>query len=46
LVRFILLLGNRYDTVGVAPLNEGMSFGALIADKAFDVAWIIGKGQA
>jgi transposase len=28
--------GNRYDTVGVAPLIAGVSFGALIADMAFD----------
>ena len=36
LVRFILLPGQRFDTVGVPPLIEGLSFGALIADKAFD----------
>jgi transposase len=36
LVRFVLLPGQRYDTVGVAPLIEGVEFGALIADKAFD----------
>ena len=36
LVRFVLLPGQRFDTVGVAPLIEGISFGALIADKAFD----------
>ena len=36
LVRFVLLPGQRYDTVGVAALIEGVSFGALIADKAFD----------
>ncbi len=34
--------GHRYDTVGVAPLIEGIGFGALIADKAFDSNWIIG----
>lgn len=33
--------GNRYDTVGVAPLIDGVSFGALIADKAYDSNWII-----
>ena len=32
---------NRYDTVGVAPLIRGISFGALLADKAFDSNWII-----
>ena len=36
LVRFVLLPGQRYDTIGVAPLIEGIEFGALIADKAFD----------
>ena len=36
LVRFVLLPGQRFDTVGVAPLIEGVEFGALIADKAFD----------
>ena len=41
LVRFVLLPGQRYDTVGVAPLIEGVAFGALIADKAFDSNWII-----
>jgi transposase len=41
LVRFELLPGNRYDTVGVGPLIEGISFDALIADKAFDANWII-----
>ena len=41
LVRFVLLPGNRYDTVGVAPLIKGVEFGALLADKAFDSNWII-----
>ena len=41
LVRFVLLPGQRYDTVGVAPLIEGVAFDALIADKAFDANWII-----
>ena len=36
LVRFVLLPGQRFDTVGVAPLIQGVEFGALIADKAFD----------
>jgi len=40
-VRFVLLPGNRYDTVGVAPLINGVSFGAMLADKAFDANWII-----
>lgn len=33
--------GQRFDTVGVAPLIEGIEFGGLIADKAFDANWII-----
>ena len=36
LVRFVLLPGQRFDTVGVPPLIEGIAFDALIADKAFD----------
>lgn len=36
LVRFELLPGHRFDTVGVAPLIDGVEFGALLADKAFD----------
>ena len=36
LVRFVLLPGQRFDTIGVPPLIEGIEFGALIADKAFD----------
>ena len=41
LVRFELLPGHRFDTVGVEPLIEGVQFGGLIADKAFDSDWII-----
>src|SRR5947208_12728592 len=40
LVRFVLLPGQRHDTVGVAPLIEGIAFGALLGDKAFDVDWL------
>src|SRR5687768_11388590 len=36
LVRFVLLPGQRFDTVGVPPLIEGVAFGALIGDTAFD----------
>ena len=36
LVRFVLLPGQRHDAVGIAQLLEGVSFGAPIADKAFD----------
>ena len=41
LVRFHLLPGHRYDTIGVAPLIEDIDFGAILADKAFDANWII-----
>ena len=41
LVRFELLPGHRFDTVGVPPLIDGVSFGSLIADKAFDSNSII-----
>ncbi|KKA06875.1 transposase [Sinorhizobium meliloti] len=41
LVRFVLLPGHRYDTVGVPPLIDGVAFSALIADKAFDSNTII-----
>ncbi len=40
LVRFLLLPGQRHDSVGVAPLIEGVAFDALIADKAFDHNWL------
>jgi transposase len=46
LVRFVLLPGHRYDTVGVAPLIADMEFGGLIADKAFDANWIIAEMNA
>lgn len=41
LVRFVLLPGQRFDTVGVPPLISGVTFAALIADKAFDSNAII-----
>jgi len=40
-VRFRLLPGHRHDTVGVAPLIDGVHFEALLADKAYDANWII-----
>lgn len=36
LVRFRLMPGHRFDTVGVPPLLDGLAFEGLIADKAFD----------
>ena len=41
LVRFVLLPGHRFDTVGVAPLIDGLAFDGFIADKAFDSNSII-----
>ena len=40
LVDFCLLPGQRHDSVGVAPLIEGVAFEALLADKAFDNDWL------
>ena len=40
LVRFVLLPGQRHDSVGVPPLIEGIAFGALLGDKAFDADWL------
>src|SRR3954454_8001184 len=48
LVRFVLLPGQRFDTVGVPPLLDGLAFGALIGDTAFDskalIADLDGRG--
>jgi transposase len=43
LVRFTLLPGHRFDTIGVAPLIDNVEFGGLIADKAFDSDAIIAE---
>ena len=40
LARFVLLPGQRHDTIGVAPLIHDLEFAALLADKAFDVDWL------
>jgi transposase len=36
LAKFILMPGQRHDSVGVEPLIDGVEFDALLADKAFD----------
>ena len=36
LVRFILLPGQRHDSIGVPPLIDGITFDTLIGDKGFD----------
>ena len=40
LARFVLLPGQRHDSVGVEPLIENDAFDALLADKAFDLDWL------
>ena len=40
LVRFVLLPGQRHDSVSVAPLIQNLDFAALLADKAFDIDWL------
>ena len=40
LVRFVLLPGQRHDSVGVEPLIGGIPFDALLGDKAFDNDWL------
>ena len=41
LFRFLLLPGQAHDMKGVAPLIRDVSFGALLADKAFDANWLL-----
>jgi len=41
LVRFLLLLGQAHDMKGIARLIKGVSFDALLADKAFDPDWLL-----
>jgi len=41
LVRFVLMPGQRHDSKGVQELIDGIEFGALLADKAFDANWLI-----
>jgi len=41
LVRFDVLPGQRYDTICVEDLVQGIEFCGLKADKAFDANWII-----
>ena len=41
LVRFLLLLGQAHNMKGAAPLIKGVSFDALLADKAFDPDWLL-----
>ena len=41
LVTFVLMPGQRHDTKGVKELIADVHFEALLADKAFDVNWLI-----
>ena len=41
LVKFLLLPGRTHDIKGVAPLIQDVTFGALLADKAFDADWLL-----
>jgi len=40
LARFVLLRGQRHDSVGVEPLLDGVEIDALIGDKGFDNDWL------
>jgi transposase len=40
LIRFVLLPGQRHDSIGVEPLIADLDFDALIGDKAFDSNWL------
>jgi len=40
LARFILLPGQRHDSLGAEPLLDGVELGALLGDKAFDSDWL------
>ncbi|MGY4319344.1 transposase [Bradyrhizobium sp. JR3.5] len=40
LIRFVLLPGQRHDSIGVEPLIADLDFNALIGDKAFDHNWL------
>ena len=40
LARFVLLPGQRHDSVAVEPLIEDIEVLALLADKAFDIDWL------
>lgn len=37
---FVLLPGQRHDSIGVKPLLHGVALDALIGDKAFDADWL------
>ncbi len=41
LVKFVILPGQKHDLVGTPRVIEGLSFGALTADRAFDAGWLL-----
>ncbi len=41
LLKFVLMPGQHHDTKGVKELIADVRFDALLADKAFDVNWLI-----
>ena len=41
LVRFVPLPGQARDLAGMPDLLEGLEFGALIGDRAFDADWLV-----
>jgi transposase len=45
-MRFVLLPGQRNEVVGVPPLIDGVAFGALLGDTAFDTDAIVGEIDA
>ncbi len=46
LLKFALMPGQRHDSKGVEEMIRNQKFGALLADKAFDVQWLIERLQA
>ena len=46
LVRFVVLPGKAHDLTGVPDLLEGLPFGDLVGDKAFDAEWLLGDLEA
>ena len=46
LLKFALMPGQRHDSKGVEEMIRNPKFEALLADKAFDVQWLIERLQA
>ncbi len=42
----MILLGQAHDLAGVPDRLEGLQFGALVGDKAFDAEWLLGDIKA